>query len=226
MKSNINKKTIGILGGMGSYSTLYFFKKLLDSYDVEKEWERPRIIIDNYCTLPSRVRAIIYNENYDKVLKGIIDSINKLLLYNPTHIVIPCNTAHSFLDEVYKEIPSSKSKIINLIDLVLKECKKYKEVNILCSEGTKDSKVYEKNNKINIKYGDLNTIRNYIEKVKTNKYSEIIDNFVYFLNSFSDYPTILGCTELSLLYDNIDKTKVKTTIIDPLDLVIRRIINE
>ena len=39
---------IGIIGGMGSYATIDFFRRLVDAFPAEKEWERPRIIVDNY----------------------------------------------------------------------------------------------------------------------------------------------------------------------------------
>ena len=56
------QQTIGIIGGMGSYATLDFFSRLLAAFPAEKEWDRPRILIDNRCTMPSRVRAILYGE--------------------------------------------------------------------------------------------------------------------------------------------------------------------
>lgn len=58
---------IGIIGGMGSYATIDFFRRLVDAFPAEKEWERPRIIVDNYCTMPSRVRAILYNERDGRI---------------------------------------------------------------------------------------------------------------------------------------------------------------
>ena len=54
---------VGILGGMGSYATVDFFRRLIEAFPAEKEWDRPRVIIDNNCTMPSRVRAILYHEN-------------------------------------------------------------------------------------------------------------------------------------------------------------------
>lgn len=53
---------IGVLGGMGTYATINFFEQYADIFRGEKEWDRPRIIIDNRCTMPSRVRAYLYNE--------------------------------------------------------------------------------------------------------------------------------------------------------------------
>ena len=35
-------ETIGIVGGMGSYATLDFFRRILDAFPAEKEWDRPR----------------------------------------------------------------------------------------------------------------------------------------------------------------------------------------
>ena len=59
---------IGVLGGMGTYATINLFKQYAEVFPAEKEWERPRIIIDNRCTMPSRVRAILYNEKFDQVV--------------------------------------------------------------------------------------------------------------------------------------------------------------
>ena len=49
------RDVIGILGGMGSYATLHFFEAILNAFPAEKEWDRPRVLIDNRCTMPSRV---------------------------------------------------------------------------------------------------------------------------------------------------------------------------
>lgn len=40
---------IGVLGGMGTYATINLFKQYAEVFPAEKEWERPRIIIDNRC---------------------------------------------------------------------------------------------------------------------------------------------------------------------------------
>lgn len=34
-----------------------FFQQYADVFEAKKEFDRPRIIIDNRCTMPSRVRA-------------------------------------------------------------------------------------------------------------------------------------------------------------------------
>lgn len=59
---------IRVLGGMGTYATINLFKQYATVFPAEKEWDRPRIIIDNRCTMPSRVRAFLYNENVDELI--------------------------------------------------------------------------------------------------------------------------------------------------------------
>lgn len=70
--------TIGILGGMGSYATVEIFRRMVEAFPAEKEWDRPRILIDNNCIMPSRVRAILYNEKREELIQQMSDSINFL----------------------------------------------------------------------------------------------------------------------------------------------------
>ena len=70
---------IGVLGGMGTYATINLFKQYAGVSPAEKEWDRPRIIIDNRCTMPSRVRAFLYNENVDKLVDERAKSIRWFL---------------------------------------------------------------------------------------------------------------------------------------------------
>ena len=74
-----SKFVIGVLGGMGTYATIHLFQQYAEIFPANKEWDRPRIIIDNNCTMPSRVRAFLYNENADLLVKQMTDSIYNLI---------------------------------------------------------------------------------------------------------------------------------------------------
>ena len=129
---------IGIVGGMGSYATVDFFRRLVAAFPAEKEWERPRIIVDNYCTMPSRVRAILYNERKEELCKDLVSSVELLLRGGATKIILVCNTSHVFLPDIYRLLPEAKNCIVDIIDaladeLYLINCKK---VNLIASEGT------------------------------------------------------------------------------------------
>ena len=102
---------IGILGGMGTYATIDLFRQYAEVFTAEKEWERPRIIIDNRCTMPSRVRAFLYNENVDMLVDEMADSMVHLVDAGCNKIILACNTSHLFLPKVYEKVPTLEEKV-------------------------------------------------------------------------------------------------------------------
>jgi hypothetical protein len=90
MGGNYTNKRIGILGGMGPYATVIFMKNILDMTDAEKDWEHIHTIVDNNTKIPSRSRAILFNET--SPLDGMLESCKKLESYTVDTIVIPCNS--------------------------------------------------------------------------------------------------------------------------------------
>ena len=228
-------EVIGIVGGFGSYATLNFFEQILDSFPAEKEWDRPRILIDNYCTLPSRVRGILYNENVDAIIEGMSSSVSNLINAGATKIIISCNTAHYFLDEVYKRVPESKEIIINIIDELAIHLDKQgiDEISLIATEGTLESNLYQKTfSKYNIKINapkkeDFTRMSELIEVVKQNKPidSKVKQDFINLIKEQKDDAVILGCTEFPVIYKNVaqELENENITIFDPLDLAILKI---
>ena len=116
---------VGIVGGMGSYATVDFFRRIVDAFPAQKEWERPRILIDNYCTMPSRVRAIIYGERRNELVDDLCSSVKYLLNAGAEKIIFACNTSHVFIPEVIAKIPECAENIINIIDSCAQDRAKY-----------------------------------------------------------------------------------------------------
>lgn len=228
-----DNKVIGVVGGMGSYATVDFFRRLVDAFPAEKEWDRPRIIIDNRCTMPSRVRAILYNERVDELVDSLSSSIKMMIDNGATHIILACNTSHVFLNEVYVRIPESIDKIVNIID----ECAKdigssgINKIYLLASEGTIQSKVYENTfKKYDIRIEspsevEFEKLRYFIEAVKQkNITDDVIEKFVKYIEKINSDSIILGCTELPILYE-LCKNKINKKIFDPLEAAIKYISN-
>ena len=228
-----NPFVIGILGGMGSYSTLHFFQKLLEAYPGEKEWHRPRILVDNNCILPSRVRAILYNENYQELVDGMASALTELQAYNPHAIAIPCNTAHYFLPEVLKQFPeNAQPPIVDMLESVVVHCEKLpnQQLHLLSTEGTYETKVYEKYARLkdlNFSYpstDEQQKIRYFIEQIKQDIPVDPTE-FIKFINNLETDSVILGCTELSVLCDRLPQgiKEPKANIIDPVVTLIAEI---
>ena len=229
VKNNFSDNiTIGVVGGMGSVATVNYFERLVDCFPAEKEWERPRIIIDNRCSMPSRVRAALYNERYEELVHSLINSVKMLSDNGCDFIVLSSNTSHLFLNEIYKKIPDASEKIINIIELCARKLveKNIKKVKLLVSEGTILSGVYAKIfRKYKIKIAkidesDFLKLREWIEAIKQQKISrKIMEDFVNYINDSKTDTIILGSTELPVLYSKCKK-RIYKNVCDPFEFVL------
>ena len=224
---------IGVLGGMGTYATINLFNEYADVFKAQKEWERPRIIIDNRCTMPSRVRAYLYNEKVNELVDEMSESMDYLTKAGANKIILACMTSHLFLPKIYEKVPMLKGKVLNLIENCAQKIDNdnIKEVYLLGSEGTIDSKIFQKElEKYGIKCNtpteeDYILLRNVIEAVKQNNYTDETKNDFLNLVNRSKY-IILGCTELPILYKKyINDIKVDKAY-DPLRLALEKLHEE
>lgn len=227
------KFVIGVLGGMGTYATVHLFKEYADIFEAVKEWDRPRIIIDNRCTMPSRVRAFLYQENVEKLITEMSESISNMIKAGCKRIVLACNTSHLFLPLIYEILPETPRVVVNIIDVCVSELaeKKISKVYLLASEGTIDSEIYQK------KLAEAGIVcevpgrdtyemlRTCIEAVKQNEYSdEVCTVFQSLLNGQKN--CILGCTELPVLYEKYKTFINCDAVYDPLLMTIRKLKEE
>ena len=58
--------------------------------------------MDNDFTMPSRTTGLLYDECSDQITEMIAKSVENLLKIGADKIVLPCGTAHWYLDGVYK----------------------------------------------------------------------------------------------------------------------------
>ena len=223
--------TVGIVGGMGSYATADFFKRLIDAFPAEKEWDRPRIIIDNNCTMPSRVRALLYGERREELEAALTDSVSHMLDMGVSRIVFACNTSHCFIPAVTAAIPESKDVILHIIDALGKDLSSrgITSAGLMATEGTIDSKIYEDTF---APYGisvtaptesEYSSLREFIEAVKQNSIDdETAARFKAFVDSFDENCVIMGCTELPIMYrESVERGFAPDKVIfDPLQTAI------
>lgn len=221
---------IGIVGGMGPYATVDLFRRLVDAFPTEKDWEKPHIIVDSYSEIPSRVRAVLYSERRDEVVDCLVASIRHLMEMGVQKIIVGCHTAHIFLPEAVKRVAGSDDCVVNIIKAAVAHCviRKYKKLRLLASEGTVLTKIYNKafsNTDIEIinpTEDELVNIRTLIEDVKQNKIS--VNSMMLFkqLVEKDHFPVILGCSELPALLHNCTLNGIDFSIemIDPFQCAI------
>ena len=150
---------IGILGGMGTQAGLDFCNKLAVLNRGKIDQEYPLFLLYNKSNIPGRPESIgsqtknlsnkstnkISKKKYNKVLKSLLRGCKLLEKNKCKFIVIPCNTAHYWFDDLQKKI---NIPIINMPKEVFKftkkKCKKNSKVGLLATEGTLKTGVYKK----------------------------------------------------------------------------------
>lgn len=217
-------RKIGILGGMGPLATADIFKKIVLLTDANSDNEHIPILIDNNTLVPDRTEFIIGNGK--NPAKYLVKSAINLELMGADVIIMPCNTAHYFYDEIVKYI---SIPFLNIIEetakYILKNYKYKKRIALLSSKGTYASLIYQnifdkykidlvipskKNQKIimeliySIKKGNYN--------LNKNKYIDIVNEF---LDNDIDL-FILGCTELPIAFKLLD---FNVNFIDPTTIL-------
>ena len=215
-------KTIGLLGGMGSYATCEIFKRLLDAFPAEKEWERPRILIDNNCIMPSRVRAILYGENAEQLIREMSDSVESLVQAGADRILIGCMTAHNFRGQ----LPHQEKILDALAETRRWMLSRYEpgtDVFCLCTEGAVQAGIWEKAlPEYAVRYPDpegMVRLREFIEAVKQNRVDgETRRAFSQFVEAQPGQCVLLGCTELPLL---VEDGGLKRELVDPIACAIQ-----
>ena len=95
------EKIIGVLGGMGPEATIDLFTKLVKSTRAKKDQDHLRILIDNNPKIPDRTRAI--QGKGPSPLPQLIRSGKTLEKAGANFIIIPCVTAHYYVERLRKE---------------------------------------------------------------------------------------------------------------------------
>lgn len=208
------KDAIGIVGGMGSLATAAFFTALVRAFPGEKEWDRPRIVVDNACQMPSRVRAILYGEKREELVRQLAGHMAGLVSLGCTDLVLCCNTSHVFLPQVLplaRELcqgrPFRLWHILTLLGESLK-ARGIREVSLIATEGTLDVGIYPE---ALAQYGvavqsvgpeTYPLLREMIEAVKQGAIDAVtVDRFGELLRSQPCRDVVLGCTEFPVLRD-------------------------
>ena len=220
---------IGILGGMGTQAGLDFCNKLAVLNRGKTDQKYPLFILYNKSNIPKRPENL---KKYYNVLKSLIAGCNLLKRNKCKFIVMPCNTAHYWYDDLQKKI---KIPIISIPKEVYlhtkKTCKKNSKIGILCTEATLKTRVYnkyfEKNFRLvspkkllQTKY--VNKAIKYVKLGRVKEAEKAIKPAVNYLIKIKCKRIILGCTELPIAifaYKSFKKIKESKVFIDPNLLV-------
>jgi aspartate racemase len=97
------KKTVGVLGGMGPEASAYFYGLLIKRTRAARDQEHIPTIIWSDPRVPDRTAAILGKG--PSPLPLLLAGAKRLQRAGADFLVIPCLTAHYFLDELRRASP-------------------------------------------------------------------------------------------------------------------------
>lgn len=216
---------IGVIGGLGPKATTYFMDLVIDNTVSENDQDNVDMLVCQFSSIPDRTSFILGNSE-DSPVPEMIKCARLLEREGCKYIVIPCNTASYFFDEVQSRV---NSKIINILEetskVVLKD--NPKRIGLMATDGTIKSGAYHKfidNNLLFVPDSDyqnkvMNIIYNKVKKNKMVSLKEFEDILNYFRENGCE-KIILGCTELSVIYSYLKVSY--SDVVDSLTVLARK----
>jgi aspartate racemase len=133
-------KTLGVLGGLGPMSSVYFYELLTEHTKAECDQEHLNILLSSRADTPDRT-AFIMGRSPENPIGTMQSEVAKLIAAGADIIAIPCNTAHYFYDAISA---AASVPVINIIRQTAIFCKRngIKKVGVLATEGTVSSSAY------------------------------------------------------------------------------------
>ncbi len=219
----MQKKIVGVLGGMGPESTAIFYQELIvqcqKQYGAQYDEDYPEIFIYN-LPIPDVVEGL---KKPGETLKVLVKGAKKLESIGVDFIVMPCNTANYFYDGVKKEL---SIPFLSIVEETAKKVKSrsYGKVGLLATETTITCKIYEKDfDNYGIKLvipNEQKAVNNIIlnilagKKLKNDK--KELKRIIGKLKNGGADAIILGCTDIPVL---LKKNGVGIEIFDTVEVL-------
>jgi len=137
------KVILGIFGGMGPEATANMYQLIVQLTPAKKDQEHIPTVIYSFPQVPDRTTAI---QNGDaSIIPYLIEGVTRLQNAGASFIIIPCNTAHYYYDQMQAAI---SIPILHMIrETVRHVVERYPEcqrIGLLATSGTIRSGLYEK----------------------------------------------------------------------------------
>lgn len=107
---------VGILGGMGPLATVDFMRKMLEATPAATDQEHVPVVVSSIPQVPDRTAA--FRGEGESPLAAMVDSGRRLVAAGAGVVVVPCNTAHLWFDEIERALALP---MLHLVDAAIAE---------------------------------------------------------------------------------------------------------
>ncbi|MDR2451739.1 MAG: amino acid racemase [Candidatus Accumulibacter sp.] len=133
---------IGVLGGMGPLATVDFLHKVVGSTPAGRDQDHVPLVVWNVPQIPDRQQALAGVG--ESPLPAMLRGIERLNGSGATRIVIPCNTAHLWIDAL---VAASAAPLIHIVDAAIAAVERRGAdagpIGILATRATLNAKLYQ-----------------------------------------------------------------------------------
>jgi aspartate racemase len=132
--------TVGVLGGMGPAATVDFFARVVRATPAATEQDHLHLIIDNNPGVPDRNRGVAGTGPSPG--PALAAMARRLETAGADFIVMPCNTAHAFVDDIRA---ATRVPFIDMIDETVRAVGsgKPERVGLLATDGCLSANLYQ-----------------------------------------------------------------------------------
>ena len=223
-------KKLGILGGMGPAASAEFVNRLIAQTPASCDQDHIPFVLWSDPRVPDRSTSLRNKD--DLPLSWLLNGIQGLKSAGCNCIVIPCNTAHFWFDEMKKQA-SWNSKIIHIVDSVVDALQCVNVTNstigIIGTQATIELGLYQyKLNKlgwncITPTKEEMNTlVQPAINLIKANNNEAAQPLIMTVVNRLIDSgakAVVLGCTELPLAVKQTEEKGIP--LINSIDSLVK-----
>ena len=136
-------RVIGVMGGMGPEATLAFFGSLLTLTPADRDQDHLRVIIDSNPAIPDRSAAVL--SGGPSPVPMMAGSIAGLERAGADFVVIPCVSAHMFVDELKEHIKLPLLSILDVVaDQISSDRRAIRRVGLLATSGTVKAGLFQR----------------------------------------------------------------------------------
>jgi len=225
-------KRLGILGGLGPAASAEFVTRLIKQTPATCDQEHIPFVLWNEPRIPDRSTSMQAGDN--RPLLWLLQGIQALKTVGCDHIVIPCNSAHFWYDDMSKMgVP-----IIHIVDSIADELRALQlenaTIGIMGTQGTIEYGIYQSRLEqqgwkcIVPDRAEMDFfVQPAIDLIKADKIVEsqvLLMKVIHSLIDRGAKAIVLGCTELPLSIDITSEEGIP--IVNSIDSLVRSVLKK
>ena len=207
------KQSVGVIGGVGPMATVYYMQRVIEMTKADCDQDHINMLVMNDCDIPDRT-AFITEKSPDNPLPVMVEDAKRLEHAGCDFVVIPCNTAHYFYDELQHAVDIP---VVNIVSETIRYAKEMTKdltgtYQKYAQEAGLDAVILNDDDQAKL----MHIIYDCVKAGKPVPRADF-DEVANALRAQGAQVLILGCTELSVLKRDLPITE--EDVLDSIDVL-------